>query len=210
MAYVMTYTSLLEDLRSYLERGFTAESDPLVYRQLPRLIAMAETRIAQELKIQGFIRSVQTPLVPNSPVYPKPDRWRDTISMTVNGFPIQTRSYEFLRAYWPDETETGTPQYYADYDYSHWLIAPTPATAATLEILYYEKLAALDETNETNWLTEYAPQLLLYGSLMEAAPYLKNDPRVQVWQSAYDRAAQTLNGQDLLKILDRTATRSEA
>ena len=133
--YVMSYNSLLVDVRRYLERGFTAESDQIVYEQLPRLITLAERRIASELKIQGFIRPVQTSLQVGVAVYAKPDRWRDTISMTVNGVPIFARSYEYLRSYWPNEASTAAPQFYADYDFQHWLIAPTPSTAGVLEVM---------------------------------------------------------------------------
>ena len=210
MAYSMTYDSLLTDLRRYLERGFTEESDQIVYDQLPRLITLGERRIARELKIQGFIRAVQTPLQAGVAVYLKPDRWRDTISMTVNGSPIFARSYEYCRSYWPDEAETGAPQFYADYDYQHWLITPSPATVQTLEILYYEQPRFLGDDFQTNWLTEYAPDLLLYAALLEAAPFLKSDERIQIWQGMYDRSAQALNGEDLKRILDRSANRSEA
>jgi hypothetical protein len=210
MAYSMTYDSLLTDLRRYLERGFTEESDQIVYDQLPRLITLGERRIARELKIQGFIRAVQTPLQAGVAVYLKPDRWRDTISMTVNGSPIFARSYEYCRSYWPDEAETGAPQFYADYDYQHWLITPSPATVQTLEVLYYEQPRFLGDDFQTNWLTEYAPDLLLYAALLEAAPFLKSDERIQIWQGMYDRSAQALNGEDLKRIMDRSANRSEA
>lgn len=210
MAYSMTYDSLLTDLRRYLERGFSEESDQIVYEQLPRLITLGERRIARELKIEGFIRAVQTPLQAGVAVYLKPDRWRDTVSMTVDGSPIFARSYEYCRSYWPDEAETGSPQFYADYDYQHWLITPTPASAQTLEILYYEQPRFLGEDFQTNWITEYAPDLLLYAALLEATPFLKSDERIQTWQGMYDRAAQALNGEDLKRILDRSANRSEA
>lgn len=210
MAYVMTYDSLLVDLRRYLERGFTEQSDQIVYDQLPRLITLGERRIARELKIEGFIRAVQTPLQVGVAVYLKPDRWRDTVSMTVNGSPIFGRSYEYCRNYWPNEAETGAPQFYADYDYQHWLITPTPNAADTLEVLYYEQPALLGEEFQSNWLTEYAPDLLLYAALLEATPFLKNDERIQTWQALYDRAAQAISGEDLKRILDRSANRSEA
>lgn len=206
----MTFDSLLEDLRRYLERGFTAASDALVYEQLPRLINLAERRIARELKIQGFIRAVNTSLQAGVAVYRKPDRWRDTISMSVSGTPIYVRGYEYLRNYWPDEAQRGAPQFYADYDYNHWLIAPTPVAVANLEVLYYEMPRLLDAEFQTNWLTEYAPNLLLYGALLEATPFLKEDERIQMWQSVYDRAAQALSGEDLQRIMDRTANRTEA
>ena len=210
MSYSMTYDSLLDDVRRYLERGFTAESDQIVYEQLPRLVTMGERRIARELKVQGFIRAVTTPLQVGVAVYRKPDRWRDTVSMTINGQPIFGRSYEFCRGYWPDESQTAKPAYYADYDYQHWLLAPTPNATDTLEILYYEQPRFLADDFQTNWLTEYAPDLLLYATLLEAAPFLKKDERIQTWQAMYDRAAQALSGEDLKRILDRSAARSEA
>lgn len=210
MSYSMTYDSLLVDVRRYLERGFTLESDAIVYEQLPRLVTLGERRIARELKIEGFIRAVQTPLQVGVAAYLKPDRWRDTVSMTLNGVPIFARSYEYCRNYWPNEAQTGTPQFYADYDYQHWLLAPTPNAASTLEILYYEQPALLGDDFQTNWLTEYAPDLLLYATLLEATPFLKSDERVQVWQALYDRAAQAISGEDLKRIMDRTAQRSEA
>ena len=210
MSYSMTYTSLLQDVRRYLERGFTAESDQYVYEQLPRLVTLGERRIARELKITGFITAVTTPLQTGVAVYMKPDRWRDTVSMTVSGKPIFTRSYEYCRSYWPDEAQTGTPEFYSDYDYQHWLITPTPNANSTLEIVYYEQPPLLGDDVQTNWLTEYAPDVLLYATLLEATPFLKNDERIQTWQGMYDRAAQALNGEDLKRILDRTAQRSEA
>lgn len=210
MSYTMTYDSLKVDLRRYLERGFTAESDPIVYEQLPRLITLGERRIARELKVEGFIKAVTTTLQIGMPVYMKPDRWRDTVSMMLNGQPIFARSYEYLKSYWPDTAETGTPEFYGDYDYQHWLIVPTPATASELEILFYEQPALLGDDFQTNWLTEYAPDVLLYAVLLEAAPFLKNDERAQMWQGMYDRAAQALSGEDLKRIMDRTAARSEA
>ena len=210
MSYSMTYDSLLVDVRRYLERGFTVESDGIVYEQLPRLVTLGERRIARELKIQGFIRAVETTLQTGVAVYRKPDRWRDTVSMTIDGTPIFARSYEYCRNYWPDEAQLSAPEFYADYDYQHWLLTPTPDAAQVWEILYYEQPALLGDDFQTNWLTEYAPDLLLYATLLEATPFLKKDDRIQIWQAMYDRAAQAISGEDLKRILDRTANRSEA
>ena len=206
----VTYTSLLADLRRYLERGFTQESDPLVYEQLPRLITLAERRIARELKVEGFIVPVTTTLKAGVSVYAKPDRWRDTVSMQVGSTFLQARSYEYIRNYWPDSAQTDSPKFYADYDYQHWLILPAPAVDTEIEILYYEQPRFLGEDTQTNFITDYAPDMLLYGALLEATPYLKNDERLSIWQSLYDRAVQAFNGEDLKRIIDRTAIRNEA
>jgi hypothetical protein len=214
MATTTTFTTLKADVQRYLERGSTLGNDPVIIEQLPRLINLAERRIARELKVQGFINVVTGALTPGLSVYAKPDRWRDTVSINIGvgstRKQVFSRSYEYVRQYWPDEAETGEPTFYSDYDYNHWLIAPTPDAAYPFEILYYELPPLLDETVQTNWLTEYAPQLLLYGTLLEATPFLKNDERIQVWQGMYDRAAAMLNGEDLAKVLDRNSARKEA
>jgi len=98
------------------------------------------------------------------------------------------------------------PAYYADYDYTHWLVAPTPANNSTYEVLYYERVQPLDSTNQTNWFTVYAPQALLYGSLLQAMPYLKNDERIPMWQAQYTAIMNSLKAENLQRIGDRQAT----
>ena len=214
MATTTTFTTLKEDIRRYLERGFTLASDAIVYEQIPRLINLAERRIARELKVEGLINVVTSTMQAGLAVYPKPDRWRTTVSFNY-GIDNQytqlfPRSYEYVRSYWPNRNETSPPLFYADYDYNNWIVSPTPDQAYPFEVLVYQLLPLLDDSNQTNWLTEYAPQVLLYASLLEATPFLKNDERIAVWQSMYDRSAQALNGEDLSKILDRSARRTEA
>lgn len=211
----VTFTSLQSDIRNYLERG--GSTDPIVYEQIPRLITLAERRIARELKIQGFLAVVNTTMQSGVSVYPKPDRWRDTVSINIGTGTnnntrkqIYARSYEYIREYWPDETQEATPEFYADYNYSNWVFAPTPDADYPMEVLYYELPPLLDEATQTNWLTEYAPNLLLYASLVEATPFVKDDQRVQLWQTYYDRALSALNGEDLQKIIDRSVARREA
>jgi hypothetical protein len=216
MATTTTFTTLKEDIRRYLERGFTLASDQLVYEQIPRLINLAERRIARELKVEGLINVLTGTMQPGLAVYPKPDRWRSTVSFNFGTgdqgseynqlFP---RSYEYVRSYWPNRSDTDVPLFYAEYDYNNWIVAPTPDLAYPFEVLVYQLLPLLDDTNQTNWLTDYAPQVLLYASLLEATPFLKNDERIPVWQQMYDRSAQALNGEDLSKILDRSARRTE-
>lgn len=216
MAEIMTFDSLKTDIRRYLERGFTLASDQIVFEQIPRLINLAEQRIARELKVEGLINVLTGTMQPGLAVYPKPDRWRQTVSFNFgNGTENNTynqlwpRSYEYVRSYWPDRSQVGTPLFYAEYDYNNWIIAPTPDAAYPFEVLVYQLIPLLDDANQSNWLTQYAPQLILYGALLEATPFLKNDERIPVWQNMYDRAAQALSGEDLAKILDRSAKRTE-
>lgn len=214
MPTAMTFTSLKDDLRSYLERG--AVNDPTVYDQLPQLINHAERRLSREVKIAGTIAVVTSTMTTGTSVYAKPDRWRETISISIGTGTgnntrkvIGPRAYEFLRSVAPNPTQTGEPKYYADYNYQHWLFAPTPNANYPYEVVYHEQPPMLDDTNQTNWWTEYAPNALLYAALLEATPFLKNDQRIPVWQGFYDRAIASLNGEDVRQIVDRTIVRRE-
>lgn len=217
MPTAMTFNSLRSDVQSYLERGFSLATDSLVYQQIPHFINLAERRITREWKATGFVEVVTGVMTPGTAVYPKPDRWRDTVSINIGtgtGFaervPLLARSYEYVRAYAPDGTATGQPKFYADYNYSHWIFAPTPALAHPFEIVYYGLQPLLDETNQTNWITEYAPQVLLYATLAEATRFLKADERIPVWEEAYKNALAGLNAEDVARISDRDAFRTQA
>ena len=217
MPQAMTFQSLRDDVRNYLERGASAATDPIVYEQIPKLINFAERRIARDIKIQGFQTVVTSTMQTGVAVMPKPDRWRETISMnvgtgtgSVNRQSLFTRSYEYCRTYWPNDEITAQPLFYADYDYQHWIFAPTPDNAYPIEIVYYELPQLLDETTQQNWLTNFAPNALLYGTLLEATPFLKNDDRIPVWLNFYQMAVDSLNTEDIKKMIDRSTTRQEA
>ncbi len=55
----------------------------------------------------------------------------------------------------------------------------------------------------------YARDLLLYSALLESAPYLKNDQRVQVWQDRYDKAAAAFKTQNVERVNDASLVRIE-
>lgn len=220
MATALTYTDLLTiTLPAYLERGSPA--DTTVYAQLPSIIGLAQRRIARELKIEGFETAVISTMIAGTAVYTKPERWRQTISINfgsgvgnnARNF-ILPRSYEYCRMYWPNDSVNVTTindlRYYADYDYQHWLFAGTPDVAYPFEVLYWQLPPLLGDDTQTNWVTEYLPDLLLYACLLEATPFLKNDERIPTWQQFYDRAASAANGEDLRRILDRAQKRDDA
>ena len=202
MAVVMTYDSLVEDIETYLERTDQATVD-----KIPTFIMLAEQVLAAELKFLGNLTVNTSNFVQGQAIVDKPARWRKTVSMnvTVGGerFPVLLRKYEYLREYWPDPAEESVPKFYCDYDYTHWLIAPTPDDDYSFEVLYYERLQPLDSTNQTNWFTQYAPQALLYGSLLQAMPFLKNDERIPIWQAQYDKVVGVLKVEDVARIGDR-------
>ena len=208
-AVVMTYDSLVLDIRSYLERTDTSTLD-----KIPTFIMLAEQVIASELKFLGNLTVATSQMVQGQATIDKPARWRKTVSInvTVAGErqPVLLRKYEYLREYWPDPTQQHAPLYYCDYDYTHWLVAPTPDAAYNYEVLYYERVQPLDESNQSNWFTQYAPQALLYGSLLQSMPFLKNDDRVPLWQAQYDKVMQVLKVEDVARIGDRQTIARDA
>ena len=203
-ASVMTYDSLVENIQSYLERTDTATLD-----KIPLFIMLAEQVIASQIKFLGNLTVQASTMTLNANVIDKPARWHKTVSMniTVGGRrqPVLLRKYEYLREYWPDPTANGIPKFYCDYDYTHWMVAPTPNDDYVFEVLYYERLQPLDSSNQTNWFTTYAPQALLYGTLLQAMPFLKNDDRVQLWQALYQQSMDVLVAEDKLRVADRQA-----
>ena len=68
-----------------------------------------------------------------------------------------------------------------------------PDSTYAYEIDYYAKLAKLSVSNTTNWLLTMSPDVYLYGSLLQAAPYLQDDARIQVWAGLYQRGIEALN-----------------
>src|ERR1700752_535711 len=147
MPVATTFAALQTTLQQYLERG-GAITDPSVFSQFPLLINNAERALARRLKILGMNIPIVGSLATGNEVYPKPNGWRRTISMNFgtataadpaqnSATPLFPRQYEYCLSYWPDLTQTAQPQFYADYDYAHWLIVPTPSVSYPWQILYY-------------------------------------------------------------------------
>lgn len=214
MPTATTFNSLVADVTAYLERGVV--NDPRVYEQIPKLINLAERRIAKDLKIQGQISVVSGTWDANDYVLEKPERWRETVSISIGTGtgneehqPVNARGLEFIRAVYPNPRKTGTPRYYANYDFDHWLIAPTPDVDYPVEVIYYALPPLLDDSTQTNWCSEYMPDALLYGTLLAAAPFLQNDERIPTWKQFYTEAVGSTDAEDTRRMADRAATRQE-
>jgi len=202
-SWVMTYDSLTSTVLQYLER-----QDAAVVAAIPTFITLCEFEIAQEIKTLGQLQVATATMSPNNPILAKPARWRKTVSMTVTNNnqtqPVLLRKFEYLMNYWPNSSLTSTPLYYSDTDYQHWYLAPTPDLAYNFEVLYYERIPPLSSTNQTNWLTQYAPNAMLYGTLLQAMPFLKNDARA-IFQQKYTEAITALKTEDVARVGDRQA-----
>ena len=72
-------------------------------------------------------------------------------------------------------------------------LIPTPDSDYTIEMVYRAYIAPLSDSNTTNWLLTLAPDAYLYGALLESAPYIKEDSRIQTWATGYKYAMDGLN-----------------
>lgn len=208
-SFVLTYDSLTNLVLQYLERN-----DQAVVEFIPTAITMAEFEIAQDIKTLGQMIVVDSTMQVGNPIIAKPARWRKTVSMTLfndsGKQPLFLRKLEYLNNYAPDVTATSTPLYYADYDYDHWLVAPTPDQNYAFETLCYTRLQPLSSENQTNWLTQNAPNAMLFGTLKQTAPFLKNDARLALWNQMFNDAMTALKTEDTLRIGDRSAIAADS
>ena len=190
VSFVLTYDSLVSTVLQYLER-----SDDATREQIPTFITMCEFEIAQQIKTLGQLQVAESIMEAGNPVIPKPARWRKTVSFNVvvdgSRQPVLLRKYEYIKNYSPATATESQPLYYSDYDYEHWFVGPTPDQDYFFEVLYYERISPLSSDNQTNWLTQNAPNAMLYGTLLQAMPFLKNDQR-QIFQEKYKEAMDAL------------------
>lgn len=70
-------------------------------------------------------------------------------------------------------------------------VLPGSGSAST-PITYYRSIPALTADGSTNWLLTRAPDLYLYGSLLQAEFFGWNDERLSTIKSAYDEAIAEL------------------
>jgi len=208
----MTYTSLFNQVVSYLDR-----EDVATQEQIPKFIYQAQQYLSLACKTIGVESSVVSFFIPGQSVYQKPANWRRNISMNAGSGatfdirnPILLRTYEFLRAYTPDSadaTKRALPRFYSDYQFTNFLVAPTPDQAYPFEYTFLQIPDPVTLTNQTNWWTNFAPQVLLNATLLEAMYFLKNDERIETFKAARQEGVDLINQQDDMRIVDRSSAR---
>lgn len=72
------------------------------------------------------------------------------------------------------------------------MTSPTADQAYTMEMSYFQRIAAMTEAGNTNWVLSYFPGLYLYGTLKQAAPFLHEDERISTWDGMYEQTLARL------------------
>lgn len=170
----MTYSELVSTIRSYAELDSNALPDSIINT----FILLTENKILRDIDLEVFRQSSVGSLTANNRFLTMPTdilTHRYMLIRDTNGDDsfLDFRDVSFVKEYWQDPTQTGFPKYYAVWNQSTFIVAPTPAASYQLELGYIRKPAQLSSSNPTTWLSLNAPEAMLYGCLYQAYSYTK-------------------------------------
>jgi hypothetical protein len=185
-----TYTTLQATIADWLNR-------PDLANVIPTFISLAEKRLSRDLRIRQMLKVVTTTLAAADKTVELPSDYLQMRDLHINTNPIQVLEYQSPSNFYRNTNSTisGVPFQYTVLA-QEFQFAPVPDGDYTLQMIYYAAPPALSSFNASNMFLANCPDLLLYGALSEAEPYLMNDPRIQVWASLYDRALSALTISD--------------
>jgi len=90
---------------------------------------------------------------------------------------LEKRDTSFISEFAPNSSTTGTPKYWANWEDNVQqgqviLVAPTPASADTVQVNYIKSAPEFTSTTNT-YISTYQESMLLHGVLTEAFRFLK-------------------------------------
>jgi len=189
----MSFTSY-SDLQTTIA-GYLARSD--LTSQIPDFIRLAETRLRRDLRIRQMLKSVTTSTVGSDATIGLPSDFLEVRDLIIEGSPPQSLNYLSPSAF---NRSARTWQSGKPLDYtvlaSEFQVAPIPDGVYTAKMLYFAAPTFLSDSNTSNVFLANTPDALLYGSLLEAEPYLMNDARVNTWGTMFDRAMASITRSD--------------
>ena len=186
------FTELKTEIANFLNR------DDLT-NVIPTFIRLAEAKMNRDIR-HWRMETRKTALLDNQ-FTTLPIDFLSPVRMTLNTAETKvlelagTNEISKLRA--EAGNATGEPAYYAMIDGSIEVF-PSPDADYTIEMLYYEAIEGLSNSITTNWILTYYPDVYLYASLLQSAPYLMEDNRIPVWGAYYTSALETLNQENEL------------
>jgi hypothetical protein len=164
---------------------------------IPDFITLSESQLERRLPVQKMVKRATATI--DTPFSALPSDFLSAKSLVLTSTaPVQ--QLVFLTE---DEIDakkyvyrtTGKPLYFALVG-NQIEVLPAPDTGYTAELTYVATLAKLSDSNASNWILERHPDVYLYGALLQAAPYLRDDERVAVWSTLYETAINDMNLQN--------------
>ena len=191
----MNYTQLSAAIKSYCENEFPQTVDTVTSsQQINYFITQAEQRIYNSVQFPSLRKNVTGNMTQGNRYLSCPSDFLSVYSMAV----IDNGEYEymlnkdvnFIREAYPNPSSTGKPQYYALFGPAttntnppiitnelSFFLGPTPNSSYSVELHYYYYPESIT-TAQTTWLGDNFDSVLLYGSLLEAATFMKTDADV--------------------------------
>ena len=189
----MTYDELVTNIRNYTEVDANVFSNAVINT----FITMAENRILRDIDLDVFKLEVAGSMTSGNKFLSAPSdilthRYLMITSGTDQIF-LDFRDTSFMKEYWPNGAETGTPKYYSVWDQNTFYVAPTPNANFSVELGYIYRPAQLSPATPTTWISTNAPEALLYACLIQAYSYTKGPlEMLQYFENSYKQAVQGL------------------
>jgi len=192
MSYTLaTLSQALQDFLETDEATFVAN--------VGQFVRLAEERIVKSVQLSEFYKEQTLTLTPGTATVALPSDLLAFRSVLLkagdNRTLLEQKDTSFTNEYWPDATETGAPKFYAFEQQDLLRLAPTPASANQLVVRYlYRPQSLVDVTaGQLTWLSEHAPDALLYGALVEAGTFQKAEQLdLQLYDARFVSALQRL------------------
>jgi hypothetical protein len=188
----MNYAQLVAAIQSYTENQYSTTD-------INTFIQNAEQRIYNTVQLPDLRKNVTGNMTSGNKYFSLPSDWLSTFSIAVinanNEYTyLLNKDVNFIRESFPDTDSPfyGVPQYYAIFDDTTMLLGPTPDANYSSELHYYYYPESIVTAGNT-WLGDNFDSALLYGALLEAAAFLKEEPdTVAMYTARYNEAMQLL------------------
>lgn len=193
---IQNYGDLKEKVQSYVNRKETE-----FVNNIPLFIALAERKIFRQLRAPVNERIITFTPAPSETAaqIQLPDDYLELKLVVFNSTRVLKRISE-QRYYFEKENNyrtgiTGTPVYFARIGNTLNLI-PEPDTEDPVQMYYWaDQSGSMIDDTDASPLLRMAPDLYLYGALLEAQPWLKNDPRITTWSEMFRSTMDLINQQ---------------
>lgn len=187
---ISTYDELKSTIADWLNR------DDLL-TVIPSFVQLAEVGMERVLRTRNMLtRSTATIDTQYSAV---PSDFLEVRTIKLIGIsPIQPLTFltmEEMDALDAKTSANGKPLYFTLVG-NQIRVNPAPAGSYTAELSYFAKLDKLSGSVASNWILQNHPDAYLYGALLQAAPYLKDDERISIWTTLYAAAVEAMKQAD--------------
>ncbi len=186
MAVVTNYATLQTEVANTLARDdLTAD--------IPMFIQFAENKLYRTLNLRNEETALSVDV--SSGVATVPTDFKALkFAYYLDGstaHPLEWMTIQDLYRKHPDRSESGIPVSISREATDFVFGKVANDGTAVLRGVYYAKQDPL-RTTDPSWYVTNAPEVLLYGSLLEAEPFNRNDERLPTWQALYRDAVNTL------------------